>query len=382
MSGDEVAADRGAVETEAAVLRAVGEPLSVEPVQCARPRTGELRLRMLAAGICGSDAHVLEGRFPAPVPGVCGHEGVGVVDEVGPGVTGFAAGDTVLQVFVGSCGTCRSCRLGRRTFCQATPQAPDGSYTAGGFRLRDAAGRDLGTALGLGSFSGYTVTPARHCVVVPGDVDPTSLVLLSCGALTGVGAAVNIGRVQPGDAVAVVGVGGVGAAAILGAGVAGAATIVAVDVGDAKRAPALELGASSFVDATQTDVGEALAELTAGHGVDVVLLTAGTVTADQYRLAARALAPGGTVVQVGAAARDLRELPVDPRLLGTKQVSFTGTVAGTMDPPRDILRFVALHRAGRLPLERLVSRVYPLAEINTAFDDLTAGRNLRGVVAF
>lgn len=376
------AATGGAVEALAGVMRGVGEPLSIETIECDRPRAGEVRLRMLAAGICGSDAHVLDGRFPAPVPGVPGHEGVGVVEEVGPGVAGISVGDTVLQVFVGSCGSCTSCRLGRRTFCERSRPAADGSYASGGFRLRDAAGKELGTALGLGSFSGATVTPATNCVVVPGDLDPAHLVLLSCGALTGVGAAINVGRVRPGNSVAVIGVGGVGAAAILGALVAGAATIVAVDISEAKRAHALELGATDFVNADETDPRAALADLSAGRGIDTILLTAATITADQYKLAASSLAPGGIVVQVGSPAPDLKTIPFDSRLLSGKQASFTGTVAGTMDPPRDITRYVELYRTGRLPLDRLVSRTYAIGEINTAFEDLARGQNLRGVVLY
>jgi NDMA-dependent alcohol dehydrogenase len=370
------------VKTTAAVLRALGEPFSIETIELDPPRDGEVLIRMAAAGICGSDLHVRDGHFPSAVPAVCGHEGAGVVEAVGPGVTGIAEGDHVIHKFVGPCGACDACRRGQRTFCTSWRARPDGSLPDGTFRMHDAAGDDLGTTLGLGSFSAHTVTPVRNVAVVPKDLDLAAAALISCGVSTGVGAALNVARVQPGDAVAVVGIGGVGAAAILGAVLGGASRILAIDVRETKRAMAAALGATHFIHATESDPLAEIRRITDGRGVDRVLLTADTVRPEMYVTALHGLAPGGVAVQVGATPQGLDHVPVSPNLFVTRQISLTGTVYGGMDPDRDALRYADLVRTGRLPVERLITRTYPLESINDAFDDLVAGRNLRGLIRF
>jgi S-(hydroxymethyl)glutathione dehydrogenase/alcohol dehydrogenase len=240
----------------------------------------------------------------------------------------------------------------------------------------------VGTLLGLGSFGTHTVTPARNCVVIPRDVDLTCAALVACGVSTGVGAALNVAGTRPGDDVAVIGVGGVGAAAILGAVLGGASRIVAVDRHPSKADTALELGATHFVNARDADVGAALASITEGRGVDRVVLTLDRVLAEHYVLALGSLAPGGVAVQVGTTDQGLDHIPVSPDVLALRQASFTGTVFGGMDPPADARKWLALYRSGRLPLEKLITRTYPLDGINDAFDDLAAGRNIRGVIRF
>ncbi|HZP28192.1 MAG TPA: alcohol dehydrogenase catalytic domain-containing protein [Acidimicrobiia bacterium] len=369
------------MRTRAAVMREHGRPLSIETLELDEPRAGEVLLRMEAVGICGSDRHVLEGRFPGSVPCVGGHEGAGVVESVGPGVHGIAVGDHVLQTFVGPCGVCGPCRRNQRTFC-AERWTTDGRLPDGTFRLHDGRGDNVGTLLGLGSFGEYTVTPARNCLVVPGDVDPACAALVACGVSTGVGAAVNVAGTRPGDDVAVIGVGGVGAAAVLGAVLAGAARVVAVDIHASKADAARDLGATHFVNARDAEVAESLAEITDGRGVDRVILTLDRILAEHYRIAIDALAPGGVAVQVGATDQGLDYIPVSPDVLAHKQASFTGTVFGGMDPPADARRWLSLYRSGRLPLDKLITRTYTLDAINDAFADLAVGRNIRGVVRF
>ena len=365
----------------AAVIREHGRPLSLEVLDLDEPRAGEVLIRMQAVGICGSDRHVLEGRFPGAVPSVGGHEGAGVVEAIGPGVHGISVGDHVLQTFVGPCGVCVPCRRNQRTFC-VERWTTDGTLPDGTFRLHDHEGGDVGTLLGLGSFGEFTVTPARNCVVIPRDVDFACAALVACGVSTGVGAALNVAGTRPGDDVAVIGVGGVGAAAILGAVLGGAARIVAVDIHASKADAALDLGATHFVNGRDEDVGGALAGVTEGRGVDRVILTLDRIFAEQYVVAIESLAPGGVAVQVGATDQGLDHLPVSPDVLAHKQASFTGTVFGGMDPAADARRWLSLYRSGRLPLEKLVTRTYTLDGINDAFADLAAGRNIRGVVRF
>jgi len=362
-------------------MRAVNAPLEVTDIELDAPESGEVLIRMAAAGICGSDAHVLEGHFPAPLPAVCGHEGAGVVQEVGRDVVGIKVGDHVLHAFVGSCGACEACRRGQRTFCTVKFN-PNGTYGDAKFRMHALDGTGIATPLGLGSFSTHTVTPARNCIVIPPGMDLTRACLVSCGVLTGVGSALNVAEVRPGHSVAVIGVGGVGAAAIVGSVIGGAATLIAIDVEDAKRELALSFGATHFVNARTEDPLAQLQALTGGRGVDRVLLTMDQVGVEQYRLAIAALAPGGVAVQVGSSQSGVDHLPVDPRAITLNQLSFTGTVCGGMDPQRDAGKYLELARAGRLPLDRFVTGTYPLRQINSAFSDLRAGRNIRGVIVF
>jgi Zn-dependent alcohol dehydrogenase len=361
-------------------MRALHEPLSLETIELDEPRAGEVRIRMVAAGICGSDLHVLHGHFPSAVPAVCGHEGAGIVEAVGPGVTDIAVGDLVAHLFVGPCGHCDACRRGRRTFCTNRANA-DGTFADGTYRMHDLDGGDIATTLGLGSFSAHTVSPAKNCVVMPKELDAMAAALISCGVSTGVGAVLNVARLLPGDSVAVVGVGGVGAAAILGAVLGGAGRIIGIDILDNKRAVATQMGATDFVLASDEDPLSAILRITDGRGVDRVLLTADTVRPEMYALALESLAPGGVAVQVGSSTAGLDHLPVNPRVF-VKQVSLTGTAYGGMDPPRDARRYADLVLSGRLPVDRLISRTYAHDQINDAFADLSAGNNIRGVIVF
>jgi alcohol dehydrogenase (nicotinoprotein) len=369
------------MRTRAAVMRALHKPLSIEEIELDPPRAGEVRLRMVAAGICGSDRHVLEGVYPSPLPAVAGHEGAGVVESVGAGVTRLAVGDHVIQTFIGPCGRCPACRRGQRTFChEAMPS--DGALLDGTFRMHALDGTDIATTLRLGTFAAHTVTPEINCVVVPKDVDLICAALVSCGVSTGIGAAINVARVAPGDDVVVIGIGGVGVAALLGSLLAGAAQVIAVDRQESKRHVALEFGASRFVNGETDDVAGAIREATLGRGADKVLLAADRIVAGLYPLAVECLAPGGVVVQVGTPDPTLDHIPVPPYALLRKQLSITGTVYGGMDTATDALRWLNLYRRGRLPLERLVTRTYRLDDINEAFSDLAEGRNLRGVVVY
>jgi NDMA-dependent alcohol dehydrogenase len=369
------------MQTVAAVMRAHNAPLSIETVELDPPHAGEVLVRMAAVGICGSDQHVIEGHFPGAVPTVGGHEGAGVVEAVGPDVDGIEVGDHVIQTFVGPCGVCVACKRGQRTFCSAR-WTTDGRLPDGTFRMHAADGSSIGTLLGLGSFSAHTVTPARNVVVVPREVDLSCAALVACGVSTGVGAMLNVARAQAGDDVAVIGFGGVGAAAVMGARAVGARRIIAIDVHDAKEVSALDLGATHFVNARTNDVKASLLDLTDGRGVDRVVLTLDRVFPEHYAMAIESLAPGGIAVQVGSTDHAMTSFPVSPDMFVRRQVSFTGTVYGGMDPAADARRWLDLYLEGRLPIDRLVTRTYALEDINVAFDDLVAGRNIRGLVRF
>jgi S-(hydroxymethyl)glutathione dehydrogenase/alcohol dehydrogenase len=226
------------------------------------------------------------------------------------------------------------------------------------------------------------VSPARNCVVVPPDVELAAAALVACGVSTGVGAMINVARTQIGDDVAVLGTGGVGAAAIMGAVVAGAGRIIAIDVHDTKEAAARSFGATHFVNARTADVAEAIGQITERRGVDRIVLTLDRIFPEHYKLAIDVLAPGGVAVQVGSPDHGMDQLPVSPNAFASRQVSFTGTVYGGMNPEADARRWLELHRRGALPVEKLITREYDIGDINQAFDDLRAGRNIRGLVRF
>jgi Zn-dependent alcohol dehydrogenases, class III len=369
------------VETTAAVLRETGKPLSVERIELDEPGPGEVLIRMAAAGICFSDHHFLSGRRVMRLPAVIGHEGAGVVEAVGPGVAGIAPGDHVVQTFVAPCGRCLRCKRRKFTYCEVGLGVADGTMMDGTFRMRSASG-EIGTGMRLGSFSQYTVSPETACVVIPKDIDLTVACLVSCGVSTGVGAALNIAAVRPGDTVAVFGVGGVGTAAVAGAVAGGAASVIAVDVVDAKLEAARTFGATHTVNAREVDPVAGIREATGGYGVEKAILCIDVVLPEHLAAAVDSLDKGGAAVVVGGAESSLDHIPTPPASLMRDSKSVVGTMYGGLDPHRDVLRYLDLHRAGRLPLDRFVSRTYPLEEINTAMDDLLAGRNIRGVVVF
>ncbi|MEO6124680.1 MAG: alcohol dehydrogenase catalytic domain-containing protein [Ilumatobacteraceae bacterium] len=367
------------ITCDAAVVRVLGAPMSIERIRVDPPRSGEVMIEMGVAGICGSDRYVIEGHHALEPPSVCGHEGAGTVVEVGPDVTSIAVGDVVVQTFVGPCGECRTCRRGLRTFCP-TAMHPSGLMRDGTHRMFDAGDHPVGNYLGLGSFSRFTVSPARHCVVIPPDVPMEIAAIVSCGVSTGVGAAVNVARIRPGDDVLVIGLGGVGAAAVMGAVLAGASRIIVSEVNPAKLELAKVFGATDVIDATSDDVRERVMEFTSGFGVDAVLLAPDRVRPEHYTTGVSCLGPAGIMVHVGGTAAGMDYIPVAPGALVGQQKSIVGTVIGGSDPARDVLRWIDLYSAGRLPLDRLITARYRLDEINRGFDDLIGGRNIRGVV--
>ena len=257
------------IEAVGAVVSAAGSPPRLEPILIDPLGPGEVLVRMVASGICHSDHWAMQhGNWGAPFPMLLGHEGAGVVHSAGPEVRGPAPGDPVILAWAVPCGTCRSCRLGRPRKCEhAWTQPP---------RVRRAStGEPLSGTLSLGTLASHTVVHAAQAIPVPPGADLTRVCLLGCGASTGVGAAVNTAQVQPGDAIAVIGLGGIGLAALQGARIAGAARLIAVDVVSAKLDVARAFGATDGVDASVGDAAAAVRALTDGEGVDVAFEATG-----------------------------------------------------------------------------------------------------------
>lgn len=365
----------------AAVLAGVGQPFIVrDDVEVEPPRAGEIRVRVAACGVCRSDLSMQEGTSPVPMPVVLGHEASAVVVEVGDGVTDLAPGDHVVVSWVPQCGACFFCRRGQAHLCQAA----DAVLLAGGLldgspRLR-LDGGPLFQMCGAGTFAEETVIAACAAVKIPADVRLDIAALLGCSVLSGVGAALNTATIEPGDAVAVVGCGGVGLNVIQGARIAGAEIIVAVDVHEAKLATACELGATHTVDATRVDPANAVRDLTGQRGADVAFEVLGKgATIEQVVQMTRR---GGQAVLVGIPALDV--MLTLPAFLGLvlQERTIKGCWYGSSDIRRDVPRFLDLYRSGQLRLDELVSRRIGLDGVNGAMAAMKAGEVARSVIVY
>jgi NDMA-dependent alcohol dehydrogenase len=360
----------------AAVLRAVGELLAIEEVELAPPGPGEVLVTLAACGVCHSDWNVISGATPNPLPAVLGHEGAGVVEEVGEGVEAVALGDHVVLSWLPACGRCFYCLRGRPVLCDVAMADMFRGTLPGGVLRLSLDGEPLYHYSYLSAFAERCVVPEGCCVRIRKDAPLDVAALVGCAVMTGFGAVVNRARVEPGSAVVVFGAGGVGLSAVMGARLAGARTIVAADPVAFKRETALELGATHSVELGAAR--ELLRELTDGRGADVAVDTAGVpgIVAQAYDSVRR----GGTVIAVGippvGATADLPG-PGLPR----EEKVVTGSFYGSCRPQADMPLVLDLFMEGRLPLDRLVTRTYRLDEVNEAFAAMNAGEVARAVVA-
>lgn len=348
---------------------AASAPLAVLTIDLAEPRPGEVLVRIDAAGICHSDLSVINGDRARPVPMVLGHEAAATVMVLGdPKETGLAVGDKVVIVFLPACGQCPACLSGQGYIC-ATGAAANGrgELIRGGSRLR-CDGETIHHHLGVSAFATHAVIDRRSLVKIDPDIPAEIAALFGCAVLTGVGAVMNTARVRAGESLMVYGLGGVGLAAVIGAIAAGANPVTAVDPVPEKRALAIELGAASAVAPGEED---------ALTGVDVVIETVGKaqVLARAYAAARR----GGRIVTVGL-PNPAEELKVNALSLVADAKTLMGSYMGSSIPARDIPRYISLWRAGRLPVERLLTSTSPLADINRLMDRLAAGDAIRQVV--
>jgi Zn-dependent alcohol dehydrogenase len=376
------------MKVQGAVLRrmaaelpyANSRPLQIETLQLDPPGPGEVLLRTLAAGLCHSDLSVVDGSRPRVMPMLLGHEAAGEVVELGAGVDSVAVGDRVVFSFVPHCGHCAPCSEGRAALCEPGAKANiAGSLLSGARRLSDSAGV-IHHHLGVSGFATHTVASARSLVRIDRDLDPAIAALFGCAVLTGVGAVVNTARVAAGESVAIFGLGGVGMAVLLGARAAGAHPIIAIDRVAAKLEVAKELGATSVVLANgdANAVIENVRALSRG-GAQHVFETVGSevVLADAYAATRR----GGSTITLGL-PDPTRKLSISAVSLVIEERTLKGSYMGSAVPSRDIPRFIAMHRAGQLPVERLLTHRLRLEDINEGFDRLRSGDAIRQIVDF
>src|SRR5580698_8976953 len=356
-------------EVKGVIASAKGEPVTVATIVVPDPEVGEAVVRVQACGVCHTDLHYREGGINDDFPYLLGHEAAGVVEAVGPEVTGLAAGDFVILNWRAVCGQCRACLRGRPWYCFATHNARQ--------KMTLTDGTTLSPALGIGAFAEKTLVAAGQCTKVSAAIRPEVAGLLGCGVMAGLGAALNTAGVTRGDSVAVIGCGGVGDAAVLGASLAGARTIIAVDVDDRKLEWARQFGATHTVNSSNSDPVEQIKALTEGNGTDVVIDAVGRPETYQQAFAARDLA--GTVVLVGVPTPEMRlELPLQ-EVFG-RGGALKSSWYGDCLPSRDFPMLVDLHLQGRLPLEKFVSETIALDAVEEAFAKMHRGEVLRSVV--
>ncbi|GLW05425.1 oxidoreductase [Microtetraspora sp. NBRC 13810] len=356
-------------EVRGVVARGKGEAVSLETVLVPDPGPGEAVVNVQACGVCHTDLHYREGGINDDFPFLLGHEAAGVVEAVGPDVTGVEPGDYVILNWRAVCGNCRACLRGRPWYCFATHNAAQ--------KMTLADGTVLSPALGIGAFVEKTLVAAGQCTKVDPKAKPAVAGLLGCGVMAGLGATLNTGNVTRGDSVAVIGCGGVGNASVLGASLAGASKIIAVDVDDRKLTWARDFGATHTVNSRTTDPVEAIRELTGGNGADVVIEAVGRPETYKQAFYARDLA--GTVVLVGVPTP---EMTLDLPLLDVfgRGGALKSSWYGDCLPSRDFPMLIDLYLQGRLNLDGFVSETIAIDEVEEAFAKMHRGEVLRSVV--
>lgn len=370
----------------AAVLRSMGlpapyadsRPLQIEQLELLPPGRNQLLVRVLAAGLCHSDLSVIDGSRPRPLPMVLGHEASGEIIAVGPDTPGYARGERVVFSFVPGCGHCAPCATGRPALCEPGARANVAGQLLEGSRHWQDAGATLHHHLGVSAFAEYTVVSTRSVVKIDADLDPAIAALFGCAVLTGVGAVVNTAAARPGESLAVIGLGGIGQSAILGAVLSGSWPIVAVDTREDKIAAALALGASHGVNASDEDASERIRAITGG-GAEVAVECVGSARA--LTLAYAATRRGGTTVTTGL-PDPTQQFAVPALSLVAEERTIKGSYMGSSVPARDIPRYIALHRAGRLRVDALLTHRLAFEDINAGFDRLARGEAVRQVVLF
>jgi S-(hydroxymethyl)glutathione dehydrogenase/alcohol dehydrogenase len=362
---------------KAAVLTGVDVPLEIrDDIEVAAPGPGEVKIEMRASGVCHSDLSVQNGTIPMPTPIVLGHEGAGVVVEVGEGVTTVAAGDHVVLSFVPNCGECYTCQRGQGYLCEKSAMQAMGGMLDGTTRLT-SGGNPLHQMACLGTFGSVAIVPEISMVKIPDDVPLDVAALIGCGVLTGVGAALNTATIQPGDSVAVIGCGGVGLNIIQGAKIAGAGKIIAVDRFDSKLDMAKQFGATDVVNAGAGDATGAVAGLT-GRGVDTAFEAIGLgATMEQ---AINMTRPGGEAIIVGVPRMDvmLNLNAAFTFLYLNKTVK--GCWYGSSNVKEDVPKLLGLWKDGQLKLEELISREIKVEQVNEAFEAMVSGEVARSVI--
>ncbi|UTW11965.1 zinc-binding dehydrogenase [Marinobacterium rhizophilum] len=372
------------MKIKAAVLRVAGlkgpyrdtKPLSIETVDLDRPEREEVLIKIAAAGLCHSDLVAIDGERPKPMPIVLGHETVGVVSEVGPGVTAFEEGDYVIPSFVASCGKCEMCRIGRPGLCVAASDAnAKGTLMSGGQRLHKNGAR-LYHHSGVSAFAEFAVVSEHSLVKIDHNIPAQHAALFGCAVMTGAGAVINTSGIKAGESVAVIGAGGVGLSAVMAAAAAGSSQVLAIDINDEKLHAAKNFGATHVFNATDPDMLSKVKAVTGG-GVHIAIESAGVPQA--LELAFEVTRIGGCTVAAGLPNPE-KKINISHFLLGAQERTLKGSYMGSCIPSRDIPKLLNMYRQGNLAVDKLASDIIGFDDLNEAFDLMGKGGALRNVL--
>lgn len=374
------------MKIKAAVLHEMGlerpyadsKPVKIEELELDPPGEGEVLVRVSAAGICHSDLSVLEGVRPRPLPMALGHEGSGIVEDVGAGVDNLARGDHVVFVFMPSCGTCKPCSEGRPAICEPGLAANVAGTLLGGGRRLHLNGDLIYHQVGVSCFAEAAVMSSKSLVKVSPELPLDQAALFSCAVITGVGAVINAANVPAGKSVAVIGLGGTGLAALLGAKAVGASRVVGLDILPHKLELGRELGADDVFNAGADDVIEQVRDATDG-GVDYTFECVGRVEA--MELAYAITRRGGTTVTSGLSHPE-HKIQISHVNMVVEERTLKGSYLGSCVPERDIPRYIDLFQSGKLPVDALISSQIALEDINEGFDSLAKGEVVRQIITF
>lgn len=373
------------MKTRAAILTGPHQPFHIMELELDPPAAFEVRLRMVAAGLCHSDLHMIDGELAVKYPVVGGHEAAGIVEEVGPGVTKVKVGDHVVCSYIPSCGHCRYCSTGHQNLCDQGATILEGTMPDGTYRFHSldaGSGRtQYGALCMLGAFSEHIIVSELSVVKVDAWLPLDKAVLVGCGVTAGWGSAVKAGAVKPGDTTVIYGAGGLGQNAIQGAKFAGARHIVVIDPIEFKRDTALVFGAT-HVFADPKEAHDKVVELTWGQLADQALVIVSTVNEEVVANAFAIIGKGGTVVMTGIADPASLTIRVSGSDMVFNEKVIRGCQFGSSNPQYDIVKLLRMYDQGLLKLDELITRRYRLDEINEGYQDLRDGKNIRGIIDF
>jgi S-(hydroxymethyl)glutathione dehydrogenase/alcohol dehydrogenase len=370
------------MKTKGALIWEFNQPWSIEEIEIGDPVKDEVKIQMEAAGMCHSDHHLVTGGIPmAGFPVLGGHEGAGIVTEVGPGVEGLEPGDHVVLSFIPSCGTCPSCQAGMRNLCDIGALLLSGTSVSDGTHRVHAKGQPVFPMTLLGTFSPYMVVHKSSVVKIDKSIPFEVACLVGCGVTTGYGSAVRTADIRPGDDVAVIGVGGVGMSALQGAVAAGAKNVFVIEPVEWKRDAALKFGATHAYPDIETAFG-GVAEATQGLMAKKVIVTVGELDGTNVDNYVNLTSKGGTCVLTAIGSMLDTNVTLNLAMLTLMQKNLQGTIFGGGNPHYDIPQLLSMYKAGKLNLDDMITRQYKLEQINNGYTDMLEGRNIRGVIRY